>query len=267
MPDVEPTVILNVQDGNAWVTLNRAQRHNALDDALIAELTKIVVDLERDDGVRAVVITGAGQSFCAGADLASMRQKTAAPAPETLADAERLAAVLNGIYSLSKPTLALVRGAAFGGGVGIVAACDLAVAADDARFCLSELRLGLIPAVISPYLIAAIGAREALRCALIGEPFDAAEARRVGLVHATVPAAQAEGEVRRLLGLLARNAPQAARAAKALFRHMGGRRIDPAMLAETAQWFARVRGGEEAREGVAAFLDKRRPAWPGPDRP
>jgi methylglutaconyl-CoA hydratase len=212
--------------------------------------------------VRAVILAGKGKNFSAGADLGWMRRMADAGESDNEKGAADLAEMIHRLSGLAKPTVALVQGAALGGGVGLVAACDLAVAASDAVFALSEVRLGLIPSVISPYVIAAIGPRAARRYFLTAERFDAAMAERLGLVHAVVPAEQLWVEGRRLAASLVQNAPIAMAEAKRLIADIAGRPIDAALRAETARRIARLRAGAEAREGVSAFLEKRKPRWP-----
>ena len=248
-------------DGTATVTLDRPERHNAFDEAMIAELTTALDTIGRRADVRIVLLTAAGKSFSAGADLAWMRRMAAAGKQENEADALRLARLLDTLDRLPKPTVAAVQGAAYGGGVGLVAACDVALAAEGATFSLSEVRLGLVPAVISPYVIAAVGPRWARRLILTGERFDAALALRLGLVHEVVAAERLMERAGELAGLLAEGAPTAQAEAKLLVDRVSGRPRGPALMAETAAAIARVRAGEEGREGVAAFLEKRAPSW------
>jgi len=256
-----------IRNAVAVITLARPDVHNAFDERLIAELTAAFVALDDDRDVRAVVLTGAGRSFCAGADLDWMKRMAAFGAKENLADANALATMLRTLYALSKPTIARVHGAAFGGGVGLVAACDIAVGAQDATFALSEARLGLIPATIAPYVIEAIGARQARRYFLTGERFAAAEAFRIGLLHDIVPVAELDARINELLGALMAAAPAAQLECKALIRGVAHRPIDADVIAGTARHIAAVRASAEGKEGVAAFLGKRRPAWlDGPDK-
>jgi methylglutaconyl-CoA hydratase len=247
----------------ARVILARADKHNAFDAALIAELAATFRAVGSDSDVRVVVLAADGKSFSAGADLNWMRESAAYGEAENLADAEKLAAMLRALDAVPKPTIAAVQGPVYGGGVGLVAACDIAIASDAALFSLSEVRLGLIPAVISPYVVRAMGMRRARRYALTGERFDAASALAAGLLHEVVPAAALETRVAAICTLLAEAAPGAQASVKALLRTIEGRAVDPALNAETAGWIARVRAGEEAREGIAAFLEKRKPRWSG----
>jgi methylglutaconyl-CoA hydratase len=250
-----------IADAVARITLDRPEVHNAFDDTLIARLTETLETLEADPAVRVVVLAAAGKSFSAGADLAWMQRMAAYGEAENQADARRLAHLMATVNRLAKPTLALVQGPAIGGGVGLVACCDMAVAARSAFFQLSEVRLGLTPAVISPYVIAAMGARAARRYMLTAERFDAQEAWRLGLVHQVVPDGELEAAGTALIGALRAGGPESQKAAKDLIFAVGGRPIDAALIDDTAGRIARQRAGAEGREGVAAFLDKRRPSW------
>ncbi|MFZ1416667.1 MAG: enoyl-CoA hydratase-related protein [Defluviicoccus sp.] len=243
--------------GVGRIRFNRPEIHNAFDNALIESLGAAIDALARNAAVHAVVIAAAGVSFCAGGDLAWMLRMGEAREAENVADALKLARVLGGLATLPKPTLALVQGPAYGGGVGVVAACDIAVAAREARFALTEVRLGIIPAVISPYVVAAIGARAAARYALTAEPFDAGEALRLGLVHEVVAAGDLEAAAARTLGALARNSAEAMADAKALIRAIAGRPIDAALMQETAERIARARARPDAKTRIAAFLKRK----------
>ncbi len=258
-------ILTSIERGVATVTLNRPKLHNAYDDAVNASLTDVLVDLGGDPGVRCVVLRGAGKSFCAGGDLAWMRRMAGYSREENLADARALSELMHVLDTLVKPTIAVVHGAAYGGGVGLVACCDIAVATMGARFCLSEVKLGLIPAAISPYVVAAMGARAARRYFLTAEPFDAAEALRIGLVHAVVDESEIEALVAGLVKSLSMGGPSAQSAAKRLIADVV--HVPPGELRdETAARIADIRAGDEGREGVSAFLEKRRPAWaPDPD--
>ena len=252
---------VTVRDQVATVTLNRPEIHNAFDETLIAHLSAAFVSLDDDPDVRVVVLAGAGKSFCAGADLNWMKRMAAFGDEENLADAHALAAMLRSLYALSKPTIARVTGAAFGGGVGIVAACDIAIAVPEATFALSEAKLGLIPATIGPYVIEAIGARQARRYFLTAERFNAAEALRIGLLHEVVTADAIDASLAALIATLRGASPAAQLECKALIRGVAHRPIDEDVIAGTAEHIAAVRASPEGREGVAAFLGKRAPAW------
>ncbi|MEO6565429.1 MAG: enoyl-CoA hydratase/isomerase family protein [Casimicrobiaceae bacterium] len=250
-----------MHDSVAVVALNRPDVHNAFNETLIGELTEVLNVLDEDDAVRAVVLAGNGKSFCAGADLNWMKTMAGYSAEENLADAQALALMLRTLNGLSKPTVARVHGATYGGGVGLTACCDIAIAAIEATFALSEAKLGLIPATISPYVIEAIGARQARRYFLTGERFDAAEAYRIGLVHDIVPIADLDDRVNEVLGTLLLAGPRAQLECKALIRGVAHRPIDAAVIGGTAEHIAAVRASPEGKEGVAAFLQKRTPAW------
>lgn len=243
--------------GCTWLTLARPHAHNAFDERLIEVLTAALRCAAADSGCRAVVLAAEGASFCAGADLDWMRRQGAAAFEDNVADALKLAALLHTLDELPKPTLAVVQGPAFGGGVGLVACCDIAIAAERARFAMTEVRLGLIPAVISPHVLAAIGARAARRYFLTGEAFDAAEALRLGLVHQVVAADQLAAAARATLDVIAANSVAAMADAKALIRAVSGRPFDAALRRDTAERIARARASAEAQERLAAFFARR----------
>jgi methylglutaconyl-CoA hydratase len=255
------TLEFTVRDAVARVVLNRPDVRNAFNATLIAELTALLRALDADPEVRAVVLAGAGSSFCAGADLHWMQQMAAFSPRQNRADAGALAAMLATLDKLSKPTLARVHGAAFGGGAGLVACCDVALGTPDATFAFSEARLGLIPATISPYVVAAIGARAARRYFLTAERFSGADAYRLGLLHELVPAQELDARIDVLLDALLSAGPQAQAECKLLLRAIVNRPVDARMVADTARRIARVRASPEGREGVAAFLAKRKAAW------
>ncbi len=254
--------LLHAKDarGVATVTLNRPQLHNAFDDALIAELTDVLEAYGADPAVRAVVLTGAGKSFSAGADLGWMKRMAGYSYAENLADAAGLARLMNVLDRLPKPTIGLINGAAYGGGVGLVACCDIAIASERASFCLSEVKLGLLPAAISPYVVAAIGQRQARRYFQTAEVIPADEARRIGLVHEVVPADQMDAARDRILGAIFQGAPGAQADSKDLVFTVD-RPLSDEVMAETGRRIALRRASEEGREGVGAFLAKREPAW------
>ena len=245
----------------ARLRMTRAQVHNAFDAGLIAELTAALDTVAADPSVRVLVLEAEGASFSAGADLNWMRGMAAASEAENLQDSLTLARLMRTLDELPKPTIARVQGAAFGGGVGLVACCDIAIGVPDAKFGLTESKLGLLPAVISPYVIAAIGARHARRYFASAEMFDAAEAQRIGLLHQEVPMEQLDDAVQRQIDLLLKAGPVASASAKALVRavvaHADGARHD----ADNAALIARLRVSPEGQEGLSAFLDKRKPQW------
>ncbi|MEO6929958.1 MAG: enoyl-CoA hydratase/isomerase family protein [Casimicrobiaceae bacterium] len=260
-PGTASTLDLRVEAGIAHLTLARPDVHNTFDDATIAELTGALRTLDADADVRVVVLAGQGTSFCAGADLGWMQRMAQYDRAQNLVDAKALAAMLEALAALTKPVIARVHGAAFGGGVGLVACCDIAIGTPRATFALSEVRLGLIPATISPYVVRAIGARAAQRYFLSGERFGADEAQRIGLLHEVVTEDALDGRVDAVVDALLRAGPHAQAAAKDLLRAVANASIDAALIADTAQRIADVRASAEGREGVAAFLDKRTPAW------
>jgi len=255
------TIDVTVRNAVAIVILNRPDVHNAFNETLIAELTAALRALDADPSVRAVVLAGAGASFCAGADLNWMKKMAAFSRAQNLAVASALAVMLSTLDALSKPTIARVHGAAFGGGAGLVACCDIAIGAQDATFAFSEARLGLIPAAISPYVVAAIGARAARRYFLTAERFTAAEAYRLGLLHDLALFEELDARINALLGALLTAGPHAQAECKALLRAIVNRPVDARIVADTAQRIARVRASPEGKEGVAAFLSKRKAAW------
>jgi len=250
-----------LDQGVAVIWLNRPQVRNALNVELIAELTDAVQAASEDPEVRAIVLAGHGPAFCAGADLNWMKTASTYGPAENEADAIRLAQLLRAIAEAPKPTLARVHGPAYAGGLGLVSACDIAVASTDASFCLTEVRIGLIAAMISPYVIRAMGERAASRYFLTAEVFDAAEAWRLGVVQSLVPPAELDETVNQMLGALLQGAPGALAQTKQLLREVAGRPVDDALQRDTAQRIAQARASEEGREGIASFLEKRRPNW------
>lgn len=247
--------------GRATITLNRPEIHNAFDDTLINALAEEFRRLERDPAVRVVILAARGKSFSSGADLNWMRRMADYSFDENLADAMGLADLMKALSDLSKPTIALVQGAAIGGGVGLVACCDIALASENASFCLSEVRLGLIPAVISPYVAAAIGPRAMRRYFITAERFDAAEACRLGLVHEVMPADQLGQRADQLSRMLLKNGPQAMASVKALVAEVALSFLDDDLIADTAERIAEIRASDEGREGLSAYLEKRQPNW------
>ncbi len=249
------------ESGIATLTLARPDKHNAFNAKLIADLTDALCDLDQNERVRAVVLAAEGRSFSAGADLNWMRAMADYSEEENLADARRLAELMRRLDGFSKPTVALVQGAAFGGGVGLVACCDIALASETAIFCLSEVRLGLIPAVISPYVVGAMGPRMARRYFMTAERFGALEALACGLVHEVVPERLLVQRGNEILKALLAGGPNALKEAKALIARVALQLPDDALIEDTARRIARIRGSDEAREGMGAFFDKRKPDW------
>ena len=250
-----------VRQGAAWITLNRPDNRNALSAVLVNELADHIAAATADPAARCIVITGAGPAFCAGANLNWMRRMADYTRAENVADAAKLAEMLRVIYECPKPTIARVQGDVYAGGMGLVAACDIAVAVDTAGFCLSEVKLGLIPATISPYVIRAMGARAAHRYFLTAERFGAAEALRIGFVHEVVAADQLDAKVDEWLKALASASPNAVRACKRLVLDVADREINAQLIADTVEGIADIRASSEGKEGVQAFLQKRKPAW------
>ena len=245
----------------ATVTLNRPEVRNAFNDEVIVELTQVFNELGHQDEVRCIVLTGAGTAFCAGADLNWMRRMADYTRAENLADAGQLATMLRTIYECPKPTIARVQGDAYAGGTGLVAVCDIAVSSDTANYCLSEVRLGLIPATISPYVIRAMGGRAAHRYFLTAERFDAREAHRIGFVHEVVGADALDAKVAELAQALSNAGPQAVRLCKKLVQDVAEQAITPALVQMTVEGIADIRVSAEGREGLQSFLQKRKPNW------
>ncbi len=255
------------RDGRvAYLELARPEIHNAFDDQLVAELTAALEGLAGDERVTAVVLTGRGQTFSAGADLNWMRRMAEAGKAENQADAQKLAALLRILNYFPRPTIARVNGSAYGGGVGLVACCDIAIGVEHAKFALSEVRLGLVPAVIAPYVLAAIGGRQARRYFVSGEVFDAKTALRLELLHECVPAADLDAAVGRVLHWLVKGGPQAQREAKRLALRCAGRQPAESLKQdqEHAALIARLRAAPEAQSGIAAFLAQKPPPWAPP---
>jgi methylglutaconyl-CoA hydratase len=268
MPDTSwNTVSIDRVGAVAWLRMRRPEVHNAIDARLVSELGQALSELDADASVRAVVLTGDGSTFSAGADLHWMRGMAAASEQDNREDSLRLAALMHRLNFLSKPTIARVNGSAYGGGVGLVACCDIAIGVDGAKFSLSEVKLGLVPAVISPYVIAAIGPRHARRLFLTAEVVDATEAQRIGLLHACVPSAGLDAAVERSLHWLGKGGPLAQREAKQLVHRMSGMDAEAAAGRDrdNAALIARLRVSPEGQAGLAAFLDKQAPAWVSPE--
>lgn len=257
----EPLHLQQRADGVAVLTLQRPERHNAFDETLIEALHRAFDGLAAAPEVRAIVLAGAGPSFSAGADIGWMRRAAAASAADNLRDAQQFAATLAAIAQCPKPTVARVQGLALGGGVGLTCACDIAIAAEDARFAVSEARFGILPAVIGPYVIRAVGTRQALRLALMAHRIDAAEALRLGLVQQVVAEAALDAAVEATLAELLAGGPQAQAEIKALFARLQPGDVGEGARQLTAETIARVRATPEAREGFAAFVEKRLAAW------
>jgi len=258
----EPSILVQVaEDGVAALTLSRPELHNAFDDELISGLTQALRALERNDSVRVVVLAAQGKSFSAGADLNWMKRMAGYSRRRNFQDALGLGELMRTLHGLAKPTIARVQGAAYGGGVGLVAACDIAIATREATFALSEVRLGLVPAVISPYVIAAMGERMATRYFLTGERFDATQALSLGLVHDVCEAQELDDHVQAAVAQVLLGGPAALAAAKRLVRDVARRPLDEDLVRETADLIAQLRTSREGKEGISAFLEKRSPRW------
>lgn len=262
-PDVALGV--DISGAVARVTLNRPEVRNAFNEPLIADLHRAFAELDANDSVRVVVLAAQGKAFCAGADLQWMQRMAQYTLAENEADAARLADMLWAVHSCSKPVIARVQGDVFAGGLGLVAACDMAVAEGQAMFCLSETRIGLVPATIAPYVVKAMGANAARRYALTAERFGAAQALRSGLLHEVCEGEAALDEaVGRMVDALLLCSPQAVARTKQLLRDITGQAITPTLRASTAHLIAEVRASDDGREGVQAFLGKRKPRWSSP---
>ncbi len=255
-------IVTEIDLGIGIITLNRPERHNAFDDALIAELSTAIDQMATDPAVRVLVLSSSGKSFCAGADLNWMKRAAGYSSVENLHDSRALAEMLRRLAQCPKPTIARVQGAAYGGGVGLVACCDVAIGTFDVQFSLTEVKLGLVPSVISPHVIAAIGERYARRYMLTAERFSAAEAYRIGLLHELVTdVAALDGAVGEIVDALLNNAPQAMAECKQLIAAVAWKPLSPVVIEDTAQRITRLRAGAEGREGMNAFLEKRKPNW------
>jgi methylglutaconyl-CoA hydratase len=255
------TIELQFDHHVATVWLNRPEVRNAFNETAIAELTQAFRDLGLDDQVRAIVLAARGSAFCAGADLNWMKKMAGYTHEENRADAAQLADMLHTIYRCPKPVVARVQGDCYAGGMGLVAACDIAVAAEGAYFCLSEVKLGLIPATISPYVIKAMGENAARRYFLTAERFSAQQAQRIGFIHAAASADALDATVDELVKALVAASPNAVKEAKRLVHEVAGMPLTDALIADTAERIALIRASDEGREGVRSFLEKRKPGW------
>jgi methylglutaconyl-CoA hydratase len=254
-------LLVEKKDAVATVTLNRPELRNAFDDALISSLTEVFLDIEKDESVRVMVLAGAGKAFCAGADLNWMKRMAGYGYEQNLADAQALANMLKTLDGMTKPTVARVHGPAYAGGVGLVAACDIAIGTQNAAFCLTEVKLGLSPATISPYVIRAMGERLARRYFLTAEVIDAGEAFRLRLLSEVVAVEALDDSIAALLDHLLAGGREAHREIKDLVRAVGAGPLDNALIADTARRIAEIRVSAEGREGIGSFLEKRKPAW------
>jgi len=245
----------------ATITMNRPDVHNAFNEQVIAQMTQAFEAAGSDDVVRAVILRGAGKSFSAGGDLSWMRRLADYSYDENVADAMGLGTLLKIINTLSKPTIALVQGNAFGGGVGLTACCDIAIAEEGTQFCLSEVKIGLIPSIIEPYVINAIGVRQARRYSLTAERFDAATAQRIGLVHEVIPQGGLDAAAEKIITALWEGSPAAQARGKKLILEITNRKIDDALIRFTAETIAEARASSEGKEGLSAFLNKTEASW------
>jgi methylglutaconyl-CoA hydratase len=252
---------LHHERGVETVTLNRPEVRNAFNDEVIAELTAVFLELARRDEVRCIVLAGNGPAFCAGADLNWMKRMATYTREENIEDASKLARMLEVLFHCPKPTIAKVQGDVYAGGTGLVAACDIAVSVDTAQYCLSEVKLGLIPATISPYVIRAMGTRASHRYFLTAERFGAAEAQRIGFVHEVVKAAELDAKTAEIAQALVNAGPQAVKACKKLLHDVAGQEISAGLVRRTVEGIADIRASEEGREGIQSFLGKRQPNW------
>jgi len=255
------TLTITREDRVATVTLNRPDVRNAFNETTIAEIKQAFSELGEDAGLRAIVLAANGPAFCAGADLNWMKKMAGYTHAENHADALQLAEMLRTIYLCPKPVVAKVQGDCYAGGMGLVAACDIIVAVEEANFCLSEVKLGLIPATISPYVIKAMGENAARRYFLTAERFGAREALRIGFAHEVVSTETLGAKVTEIVKALVNNSPNAVQQAKVLVRDVAGQPVNDALLADTAERIAQIRASDQGREGVASFLEKRKPAW------
>jgi methylglutaconyl-CoA hydratase len=255
------TLEVQSNDSVATLILNRPDVRNAFNETAIAEITQAFRELGAEAGVRAIVLAARGPAFCAGADLNWMKKMAGYTRAENRADAAQLAEMLRVIHACPKPVVAKVQGDCYAGGMGLVAACDIAVAGEKANFCLSEVKLGLIPATISPYVIKAMGENAARRYFLTAERFSAQEAKRIGFVHEVVGDEALDSTVDGIVKALVANSPNAVREAKRLVRDVAGAPVSDTLIADTAERIADIRASEEGREGVKSFLEKRKPTW------
>ena len=254
-------LLVTIENHVATVTLNRPEIRNAFNDEMISELTSVFERLGQTDDVRVIVLAAAGKAFCAGADLNWMRAMADYDYEENLADADKLAQMLKTIYECPKPTVAAIQGDVYAGGMGLVAVCDVAIAVKNANFCLSEVRLGLAPATISPYVIKALGARASQRYFLTAEVFDAKKARQLGFIHERVNADELQDRVAVIGAKIVNNSPEAVKTCKRLLHDIAGETITDGLIADTVKEIADIRSSKQGKEGVQAFLQKRKPDW------
>jgi len=255
------TLVVQIDHHVATVWLNRPEVRNAFNETMIAEITQVFRDLGSNDAIRAIVLAAQGVAFCAGADLNWMKKMAGYSYEENRADAAQLAEMLRTIYLCPKPVIAKVQGDCYAGGIGLVAACDIALASEQANFCLSEVKLGLIPATISPYVVKAMGENAARRYFLTAERFSARVAHRIGFVHDVVAMDALDAATDAIVQALVANSPNAVKEAKRLVQDVAGMPLSEELIADTAQRIADIRSSEEGKEGVRSFLEKRKPGW------
>lgn len=255
------SLLVSIENYVATITLNRPDKRNAFNDDVISELTQAFQTIGQRDDVRVVVLAANGKAFCAGADLNWMRAMADYTRDENLADADKLAQMLATIYRCPKPTVAAIQGDVYAGGMGLVAACDIAIAVKNANFCLSEVKLGLIPATISPYVIRAMGARMAHRYFLTAEVFDAKEAKKIGFIHERVDEEEFGQTIERIVTSLVNNSPNAVSVCKQLVQNVAYAELDDELITDTVAGIADIRASIEGKEGVQSFLQKRQPSW------
>jgi methylglutaconyl-CoA hydratase len=255
---------LTVETGRAHIArviLNRPEVRNAFNETLIAELTQAFEMLGQAPDVRVIILQGNGPSFCAGADLNWMRAMADNSREENLAGATRMAEMLHTVWRCPKPVIAMVHGDTYAGGMGLVATCDIVVASDNVHFCLSEAKVGLLPATIGPYVIRAMGEQASRRYFVTAERFGATEAHRIGFVHEIVAAEALERKVHEIASAIVANSPAAVRESKGLVKDVAGKPVEPPLIADTASRIADIRASDEGKEGIRAFLEKRKPSW------
>lgn len=257
----ESNILYDVRDGIATITLNRPEVHNAFNESVMDEMTALVKKAGADDGVRLLILRGNGKSFCAGGDLNWMRKSANYSYDENVQDAMRLGVLLKELNFLPKPTMALVHGNIFGGGVGLASCCDILIAEEGAKFCLSEVRIGLIPSIIAPYVINAMGLRMARRYFMTAERFDAETACRIGFAHEVAAAGQLDAEAQKIIDALMDGAPLAQGRGKKLMLDIVGHPIDDKVIDITVRQIAEARASDEGKEGLSAFLNKTEPSW------
>lgn len=257
-------ILLNIEHNIATLTLNRPEVLNAMDETMIAQMHQAIQNVAADDKIRALVLQAEGKAFCAGGDLNWMRRAADYSESENIADAQNLGDMLYALHTLPKPTIAMVHGAVYGGGVGVVCACDIALGLEDATFCLSEVKIGLMPSLISPYVLQAMGPRQARRFYLTAEVINAQKAQKIGLLHEVFATNDArEHALEKALKHIKRNGPGAMAAAKEQIAHYAQKPITPEVVADSAARIAKRRATAEGKEGISAFLEKRKPTWVG----